>query len=146
MTKTLKAYISGALSSAPGKVRLEILYDKIGELCEKKGISAFIPLRDANFNKIPGYSHKKLYESNMEKIKETDLLIAYVGLPSIGVGMEVQEAKTLGKDVILMTESGLPISKPLMGCPAVVELICFKDFESGLKLLDTALDRWLSEK
>lgn len=140
--KHKNAYISGALSVAPGKVRLEVLYDKIGELCEKKGIKAFIPYRDANPGKIEDFSNTKLYESNMAKLKnDTDLLICYVGLPSTGTGMEVQEACHVGIDVIILSEKEAPVSKPLQGCPGVKAFIRFTDFDDAMKQLEEVLDR-----
>lgn len=137
-------FISGALSSVSGLVRLEVFYDMIAEICESRGFCAFLPYRDANPGKIEGFTNDRLYLSNMDHIKNrTDLIIAYAGLPSAGVGMEVQAAYDYGVDVIMLSEKNITISKPLLGCPAVVEHIRFAGFDEAVEKLGAALDVWI---
>ncbi len=139
-------FISGALSRVSGKVRLEVFYDLIAQLCQRKGFRVFLPYRDANPDKIPGLSNRQLYLSNMEKLgKDTNLLIAYCGLPSVGVGMEVQAASQLGLDVIALAEKDLELSKPLQGCPAIIALIRFENFDDALDQLKGQLEQWLMD-
>jgi hypothetical protein len=139
-----KVFISGALSSAQGTVRLEVFYERIGELCEGRGMEVFIPHRDANPERLDGFTNDLLYQSNMERLKSTDLIIAYAGLPSIGVGMEVQEACHLNIDVITLAEKGFPVSKPLQGCPSVMSHVAFKDFDDAIAQLEVIIGKWMA--
>ena len=146
MREDKSVFISGALSRVSGKVRLEVFYDMIEQLCISKGFDVFLPYRDANPDRIPGMTNRKLYLSNMDRLKnKTNLLIAYVGLPSIGVGMEVEAACNLGVDVILLAEAEVALSKPLQGCPAIVATIRFEDFDDAISQLAGELDHWLYE-
>lgn len=146
MDISASAFISGALSAAKGKVRFEIFYERIGDLCKKMGIDAFVPHRDASHKTMPNYTHRKLYTLNMKKIKEVDLLIAYVGEPSTGVGMEIQQATINGKDVLILCEEDRPKSRLLLGCPSVVEYVEFKSFDDALEKIEKVLADWLENR
>lgn len=145
MENCKSAFVAGALSSASGKVRLEVFYEMIGNLCQQKNIKAFIPHRDASKEAL-SLDAKKLYNVNMQEIKTRDLIIAYVGLPSIGVGMEIQEACRNQKPIIILYEQKIPVSMPLMGCPGLWGEIIFSDFDDALSQLSVLLDRWIEKK
>lgn len=146
MSAQKNVYIAGALSGIFGRVRLEVFYEMIGSLCEKKGFNVFIPHRDHNFDNTPDMTYKLLYEDIMKRLKSVDLLIAYVGAPSTGVGLEVQECMHLGVDVIIVAEEECVLSKPLQGCPAVIEKICFDNFDDAMEQLEKVLNAWPAKK
>lgn len=146
MKKELKGFVSGALSATSGKVRLEVFYEKIGDVLEKEDIHAFIPHRDANPRTTPGLTFDEIYKINMEKIKQVDILIAYVGEPSTGTGMEIQQATREGINVIVLCEQDKPLSKLVMGCPGVIDCIHFETFDEALEKLEKKLELWKSGK
>jgi hypothetical protein len=146
MENGAKVFIAGVMTTAAGLVRLETLYEKIGSICESRNFKTFIPHRDANIRRIHDFTPQKLYLINMEKLVEVDLVIAYVGQPSTGVGMEIQQACVLGKDTILISEADSPVSMLLTGCPNIISHIRFKDFNEAASRLDETLLQWQNSR
>lgn len=146
MEKKFKAFISGALSGVHGKVMLETFYERIAALCEKENITAFVPHLQASSTPEHPYSPDEIYKINMDAIEAADLLIAYVGQPAIGVGMEIQKACAHNKDIIIISEKDVPLSILLSGCREIIIKILFDDFDNALSQLQTALKKWLDGK
>lgn len=141
-----KAYISGALTAVWEKVKLKILYEDIGKLCFKKNIDPYIPHEHQSLDKNPDISVKEMYDSNMSQVDESQMLIAYVGIPSQGTGMEIERANQNGSYVIVLAEKNKKISRMVRGCPAVKKHIEFTDHQDALRQLDSTIDQWLEEK
>src|SRR5207244_9247645 len=66
-------------------------------------------------------------------------LIAYAGIPSFGVGIEVELAREHSVPVIVVAERERPISRLLLGNPAVVEVVKFADLDGLRRALGSAL-------
>ena len=69
------------------------------------------------------------------------VVIAYAGIPSFGVGIEVELAREHGVPVILVAERERPVSRLLLGNPAVVEVVRFADLDGLRRALVAALVR-----
>ncbi|MCD4784584.1 MAG: nucleoside 2-deoxyribosyltransferase [Candidatus Eremiobacteraeota bacterium] len=142
----IQAYISGALTSIRQKVRVEILYEKIGKLCESKGIHAYIPHLEQNLDKNPDITFEEMYRSNMEQVDKSDLVVAYVGIPSQGTGMEIERAHQNRIGVFVLSEKGNKVSRMVRGCPSVMGQIEFSDFDEAMQKLEIMLDEWLKKR
>lgn len=141
-----KAYISGALTAVWEKVKLKILYEDIGKLCEKKNIRPYIPHLHQSLDQNPDIPVKEMYDSNMSQVDISHLLIAYVGIPSQGTGMEIERAHLTGADIIILSEKNKQISRMVRGCPAVKLHIEFTDHHDAISQLDSAIEQWLESK
>lgn len=142
----IQVYISGALTSIRQKVRVEILYEKTGQLCESKGIHAYIPHLEKNLDKNPDITFNEMYRSNMEQVDQSDLVIAYVGIPSQGTGMEIERAHQNGTEVFIVSEKGKKVSRMVRGCPSVIGHIEFSDFNDAMQKLEKLIDEWLKKR
>lgn len=141
-----QVYISGALTSVWEKVRLKVLYESIGSLCKKKGLDPFIPHQHKSLDKNPHIPVEEMYRMNMEQVDNSQLLIAYVGMPSQGTGMEIERAYLRGIDIIVLSEKDKPVSRMVKGCPGVINHVVFNDFDDAMNQLEQILNKWLEEK
>jgi 2'-deoxynucleoside 5'-phosphate N-hydrolase len=60
-------------------------------------------------------SPRQVFERDVAWIKQCEVMLAEVSLPSHGVGYEVAYALSLGKPVLCIYQEGQPISKMLSG-------------------------------
>jgi hypothetical protein len=80
-------------------------YEKIGKLCDKMGYPAFLPHRTLGIGYKEGVTDNDVYVTCNEIIMpHVDLVIAYLGIPSVDVGVMIGRAKSLGKDIIYLFE------------------------------------------
>ncbi len=76
---------------------------------------------------------------------KSDLLIAYVGQPSIGVGMEIAYADVHNIPIILMYKEGDIISRFPRGVPALKKIIKYKDENDAIEQLANFLQEFKQE-
>lgn len=136
-----RVYLSGALTGLEDPQALKSFYEALGAVCAQAGIQAYIPHLATDPLKFPHFSARDVYDLDRSQVLASDLLIAYIGVPSLGVGMELEIAHQAGIPVLLLAESGVPLSRMARGCPAVIAEILYSDQEEALqKLKDWLLD------
>ncbi|MCE1246339.1 MAG: nucleoside 2-deoxyribosyltransferase [Firmicutes bacterium] len=140
-----QAYISGALTSVWERLKLKVFYEEIGASCESRGIFPYVPHKYKSLDTNPDISVEEMYHSNMEQVDKSNLMIAYVGTPSQGTGMEIERANKNGIKVIILSEKDKSVSRMVKGCPAVIKHIVFTDFSDAKKQLDQALEELIAE-
>ena len=85
-----------------------------------------------------GLNAAGVFERDTNAVRRCDTIIADVSTPSLGVGMEVMLAHTLGKEVICVYRHGIRLSWMVKGLPGAV-LIEFKDGRDLREKLSTKL-------
>lgn len=137
-----KVYISGALTSIPrdGEA-LKIFYERLGALCEALGYESYVPHLKADPIKFPGFTPSEVYEMDSAAVIAADLMIAYVGLPSLGVGQELEIAREHSIPIILLMEQGATVSRMARGNPLVIREIRFSSYEEVIDQLPDLLCR-----
>jgi hypothetical protein len=80
-----------------------------------------------------------VYEIDRAHVTSAAVLIAYAGIPSFGVGIEVELAREHAVPVIIVAERDRPISRLLLGNPAVVDVVKFGDLDGLRRTLAAAL-------
>lgn len=142
-----RAYISGSLSDLPREAQLKGFYERIGKLCEGKGIAAYVPhLMGTDPIENKDVTPSEVFHRDMLEVARSDLLIAYVGRPSLGVGAEIKQAYDTGTEVVLLWEIELSVSRLIRGCPAVRNTVIFTDFEDAVQKLSAVLDEWVRNR
>lgn len=140
------AYVSGALTNGEDLPRLRRLYENIGLLCQELGMEAYVPHLytdpEHNADKQPD----EVYAIDMKRVSQADILIAYVGLPSLGVGAEIERAHHASTDVLLLREHAATVSRLVRGCPAVIGEVAFSDDDDALVQLRDVLEQWLRSR
>jgi hypothetical protein len=108
-------------------------YERITKLVESLGFKVWLPHRDTRNlikKKYKTFEERALalYHEAENTIKNrTNLMIAYVGRPSLGTGEELQMGKEVGIDIVGVAEEDAIITPTVLENPAVKLLIRFKD-------------------
>ena len=111
----VRAYISGALINAARLEDARRLYERLADACESAGCAAYVPHQHADPVRDPDLLNTEVASRDLAEVRAADVLVAYVGEPSLGVGAEVAIALAEGKRVLLVAEAGRKVSRFLLG-------------------------------
>jgi len=137
-----KIYISGALS-IHDTTELKETYKKIAAVCSKICSNVYVPhLGGTDPIKNPEVSPLAVWKKDHHEVASADLIIAYVGLPSLGVGAELEIARITASDIILWWYQEEKVSRMARGNPAAVKQIEAKDEKDLLDQLDLFLKNY----
>ncbi|MFB2768795.1 nucleoside 2-deoxyribosyltransferase [Pelatocladus sp. BLCC-F211] len=141
-THKSKVYISGALTGINDPAEIKIFYEDIGSLCEAMGFQTYIPHLHTDPISHPNIDPRQVFETDKQQVSTSDLVIAYLGFPAFGVGMELAYADTKGIPIILLYEKGKRVSRFPRGIPTVFSEIDFNDYKEALTKLESVLEEW----
>ncbi len=83
---------------------------------------------------------RDVYERDVKWVRECDVLIAEVSVPSHGVGYEIGYALASGKPVLCIYQDGRRVSKMITGNPdPALHVISYSTFEDALALAEEFL-------
>jgi hypothetical protein len=136
-----EAYISGALTALEDASRTKLFYEVLAEIAETTRLRAYLPHRVTDPIAAAQIDPRTVYDLDRAHITAARVVIAYAGIPSFGVGIEVELAREHGVPVVLVAERERPMSRLLLGNPAVVEVVRFADLEGLRRSLVAALTR-----
>lgn len=111
----VRAYISGALINAARLDEARSLYERLAEACASAGCAAYVPHQHADPVRDPHLPNAEVARRDLAEVRAADVLVAYVGEPSLGVGAEVAIALAEGKRVFLVAEADRRVSRFLLG-------------------------------
>ena len=134
-----EAYISGGLTALDDGPRTKLFYELLAEIVEAAGLRAYLPHRVTDPVGAAHLDPRSVYEIDRAHVTGATVLVAYAGIPSFGVGIEVEVAREHGVPVIVVAERDRPISRLLLGNPAVVEVVKFADLDGLRRALAAAL-------
>jgi hypothetical protein len=134
-----EAYISGALTALDDAPRTRLFYEVLAEIAEAAGLRAYLPHRVSDPVAAAHLDPRAVYEIDRAHVTSAAVVIAYAGIPSFGVGIEVELAREHGVPVVIVAERDRPISRLLLGNPAVVEVVKFADLDGLRRALAAAL-------
>ena len=104
------AYLSGPIIHTED--RRDDFYRVVIDLLEQKDIEVFAP------QFLPHADPDEIFERDIRKVRECDVLISEVSSPSHGVGMEIMLAVELSKPILLFFDSSsIRLSKMVSGAP-----------------------------
>jgi len=133
-----EAYISGA-TTLDDAARTKLFYEVLAEIAVATGLRAYLPHRVSDPVAAAHLDPRAVYEIDRAHVTGAAVLIAYAGIPSFGVGIEVELAREHSVPVIIVAERDRPISRLLLGNPAVVEVVKFADLDGLRRALAAAL-------
>ncbi|MDL1944715.1 hypothetical protein FBQ99_20500 [Chloroflexi bacterium CFX2] len=128
MSLNRKVYVAGPLTAPTGYQEKSQLYDLVIQVCKQ---NSFLPCaphiekrkRDHTRQVL---SPERIFRWDYEHLKKVDLVVAYVGIPSIGVGMELGLAAEWAIPVISFCESNVEVSPMVLGHPTLIRHIQFE--------------------
>lgn len=142
---TSQVYISGALTGIENSAEIKAFYETIGSVCQEMGFQPYVPHLKTDPIHNPDLSPRQVFETDKHQVSSSDLVIAYLGCPSFGVGMELAYAETNAIPLILLYERDKNISRFPRGIPTLISEIQFSDYEDALAQLRNILERWKLE-
>jgi hypothetical protein len=134
-----EAYVSGALTALDDAARTRLFYEVLAEIADAAGLRAYLPHRVTDPVGAAELDPRAVYEIDRAHVTSARVVIAYAGIPSFGVGIEVELAREHSVPVIVVAERHRPVSRLLLGNPAVVEVVTFADLDGLRRALGAAL-------
>ena len=134
-----EAYISGALTALEDAPRTKLFYEVLAEIAETAGLRPYLPHRVTDPVAAAHLDARAVYEIDRSHVASATVLIAYAGIPSFGVGIEVELAREHDVPVIIVAERERPISRLLLGNPAVADVVKFANLDGLRRSLVAAL-------
>ena len=141
-------YIAGPLTDMPADKRamMRKFYESLGEICEEFGLQPYLPHQHSDPELHVQLTPQRTDQLDRLAVTSSYLVIAYVGVPSIGVGIEVEMANHANKPVVILAEQtkivGKRVTRLVRGNPAVMAEISFRDFEDAKIQLHEFLQRF----
>jgi len=116
-------------------------YERIAEIASQHSISVYQPAKYMDPGVHDYLRPDEIYQKNRDIIRTGDLLIAYVGIVSAGVAMEIEIANSFRVPVILLyTESSASkISRMILGCRMAKNHIIGSNLSSIEEKFETSL-------
>ncbi len=101
MPSSLKIYFAGSIR---GGRELQPVYDQIVAFLQTKGTVLTEHLRDKTLTDQgeKNLTTKQIFERDMKFLREANVMIAEVTVPSLGVGYEIACAEGMGKPVLCL--------------------------------------------
>jgi len=144
--QTQKVYVSGALTGIENSAKIKDFYEAIGSVCKEIGLQAYVPHLATDPTQHPDVSPRQVFETDKHQVSQADLVIAYLGVPSFGVGMELAYAEINAIPIILLYEKSKHISRFPRGIPTILSEIQFNDYEDALAQLRDVLQEWKQQR
>ena len=141
-----KVYISGALTGVPQPDVVKHNYEQLGTLCQSMGLDAYVPHLHTDPVLHPNITSRAVYEADKHQVCTSDLVIACVDYPSLGVGQELEIARENGVPVILLCKKDYPLSRMARGSPGVTKEIRYEDFDDALHQVSRFLEHRFSRR
>jgi hypothetical protein len=135
-----EAYVSGALTALEDGARVRLFYELLAEVVESVGLRAYLPQRTNGVNGGQ-LEPRAMYDIDRAHVTSARVVVAYAGVASFGVGIEVELAREHAVPVVLVVERERAVSRLLLGNPAVVDVVRFADLDGLRRGLAAALER-----
>ncbi|MBT6691089.1 XRE family transcriptional regulator [Candidatus Parcubacteria bacterium] len=142
----MKVYISGALTGIPHVEELKKFYEEIAALCGLLGLEPYVPHLNSDPQAHASISPEEVYKMDSHQVKIADLVIAYIGMPSLGVGQELEISNYEDVPLIILYEGDKPVSRMAKGNPAVIKQVVFSSYEDALEQLRPALEEFVTSR
>lgn len=134
----MRIFFAGPLTNLTNPTKTKTFYRQLEEVARVHGCDYFWAFRHGTDPmKNPGVTPRDVYTRDIAELEKSDLVVAYVGEPSTGTGLEIEHAYHNGIPVYLLYEKGRPVSRMLRGCPAVKKELVFTDEPDALVQFET---------
>ncbi len=141
----MRIFFAGPLTDLRNPTKTKLFYKNLAAVADRNKVSyfwAFLNGTDPIAN--PDVPAAHVYEVDKMQLEKSDVMVAYVGEPSTGTGIEIEIAKNRGIPVYIVYEKGQRVSRMLRGCPAVKGEIVFKTENDALAQFDRLLKTLIS--
>lgn len=147
----LNAYMSGRMSGLPDDKASELeqeVYLPLKALTEDLGIACHFPFESRTSEESATDNEDMIWEIDYNLIAICDFVLAYMGIESFGVGMELEMARVSDVPVIMFCEESEQekVSRLSKGSSATNELITYTEREEMLDKVGNEIIALMNEK
>jgi nucleoside 2-deoxyribosyltransferase len=139
------AYISGALMGAGDLAYVRGLYEAFAQACEAAGVRAYLPHQNTDPDIQWDLADDEVTTKDLNELSNADVIVAYLGEPSLGVGAELVIAMQQNKTILAVYECRRKISRFVRGLLRSYENASLYEFASPSEacgwITDTLLAR-----
>lgn len=130
-------YIAGALTGlAPDRAtEYRNIYESAAAVCEGLHLTPYLPHKHTDPILHPLVSAYEVYLTDAAVVKNARLVIAFTDTPSFGVGSELAIAAEHETHVVLVNRLGIPVSRMVIGNPAIIGVVNYTNWDQGKELL-----------
>lgn len=128
----MQAYISGALTNAPNNDELQAFYEGLADVVRAAGYAPYVPHLHSDPVKHAHLTPAAVVGLDRRQVWCSALVLAYVGVPSFGVGAELVWAEQVGARIILLHEHDRPVSRLVRGLAGIDAVVTFTTFGDAL--------------
>lgn len=136
----MRIFFAGPLTDLKNPEKTKVFYTQLATVAEEAGFEyfwAFLNGTDPLEN--PDVPPLDVYKQDITALDRSDIMVAYIGEPSTGTGIEIEHAHKTGKPIVILYEKGKQISRMLRGCPGILKEIVFSSEDDALTQLKTFL-------
>jgi len=90
-------------------------YLKLGSFCSQNGIAPYIPHLNTDPNIYPDISPEIVFQRDFDNLISAQIMVCYIGQPSLGVGAEIVFAVEHNIKIITVIEKGNKASRFVLG-------------------------------
>ncbi len=139
-------YWSGALTGVPDVEVKKAFYESLAAVAAQLGFSNYLPHQNSDPTNDPDITPEAVYQMDNQRIEEAGLVVAYLGQPSLGVGMELVLTAIVHQiPLILVYEKSAKVSRMARGVPGVRTHIVFEDEADATAQLHNALSEFAGD-
>lgn len=136
----MRIFFGGPLTDLSDPEQTKRFYVKMSEVAIKNGFEYFWAfLNGTDPVKNPDVPADIVYQTDLDELAKSDLMIAYLGEPTTGTGQEIEYARQHNIPLYLLYEKGKHITRMVLGSPNVKGTIEFSGIEDALGQLDMLL-------
>jgi nucleoside 2-deoxyribosyltransferase len=136
----MRIFFAGALTDLKDPEKTKAFYARMAGIAKEMGFDYFWAfLSGTDPIKNPDVAPGDVYHRDIEELDKSDMMVAYIGEPTTGTGIEIEHAHQTNKPIVILYEQGKHMSRMLLGCPGIVQKIEFSSEDDALKQLKTFL-------
>jgi 2'-deoxynucleoside 5'-phosphate N-hydrolase len=109
------AYISGPLHSVSDLARMRRFYEFLAEVCRECGFDPYLPHAHTDPELNPDLPSIDVFRKDLQHLTTANIVVAYIGMPSSGVGAELGISLSRDAYVVAIFRRGDSPSRFLLG-------------------------------
>jgi len=115
MENDIRVYISGPLTGAPDLRAARLYYERLAQVCRQEGLVPYLPHTESDPQLHAGESAETVFKRDLHHLLSSQLIVAFIGSPSLGVGAELALASEKDIQIIAIRRPGDTVSRFLLG-------------------------------
>ena len=138
----MRIFFAGPLTELAHVDQTKAFYQNMAAVASKHGCDSYWAfLHGTDPIKNPDVAPTTVYQTDLNQLGKSDVMIAYIGEPTTGTGQEIEYAREHHIPVYLLFEKGKQVSRMVLGSPNIKGTIEFTSEEDALIQLDTLLSQ-----